>query len=899
MLTAGNSVQYQGDAALASHFVATTGVWPLVGRAEELDVVAAMLDGSEDDGGIVIAGHAGVGKTRLAREAGARAQSRGWAVRWVAGTVAAQPIPLGAFAQWATGTDTNPLRIVTDVIAAITASAGEPVLVVVDDAHLLDDLSAYVLHQLVVRRAASVILTVRGGVAVPDVITTLWKDAFLRRIDLQALSRAQSDALLEMVLGGPAEPSCATRMWHLTFGNVLFLRQLVIHEIDAQRIKAGAKGWQWAGPLTVTGSLLELIDRQIGAVPSAAGDVIDLVAIAEPLELEYLTQLADSAAIEYCEQHGLISVSPPGVSVPRARVGHPLYGEARRGRIGSMRLARLSGQLVTVMSDSQTPDALVDPVRVGRLWLQSDLPSDVGVMMRAAQVAYARHDIDLTSRFAEAAVLAGGGPEARLLLAHTLMHSATPGRGQEILDELALEPLPDVLGSAVGQLRAANLLWPLAQPDASWRVIDEALCGSLQQKSRALAFRAMQLAMAARPADAVLLGCSLDREDLGNMPSLMLTWALAIAWGDLGQPDEAVAAAELAATTLPWPSAALQAPAAMLVAIQALVLSGEIKRAEVLAGHADQHWRDVPGVFRSIAAATAAVAALGTGDVRAARTCLRRALAESTATGARVGIHYCFLLVYLEAASLIGDTDEIAEVSAMVDQYRHPTFVFLDPYARLCAAWASAAAGWQGRARAEAEGAAECARVSGQLAWEVRCRQTLVQFGDIQQASRLAELASEVHSPRVELAARWAAASASQNAAELSALSKEFEDIGDRICAADAAAQASVAYRAHQYRGAALTAAARASRLIAECGATTPATRTMATPLPLTNRQREIAELVAQGLMNKQIADELTLAVRTVEGNIYRACVKLGLKDRTALAQLMREVARPPVTSQS
>lgn len=65
-----------------------------------------------------------------------------------------------------------------------------------------------------------------------------------------------------------------------------------------------------------------------------------------------------------------------------------------------------------------------------------------------------------------------------------------------------------------------------------------------------------------------------------------------------------------------------------------------------------------------------------------------------------------------------------------------------------------------------------------------------------------------------------------------------------------------------------------------------------AAPLPLTNRQREIAELVAQGLSNKQIADELTLSVRTVEGNIYRSCTKLGLRDRTALGKLMRDLAR-------
>ena len=44
-----------------------TAPWPLTGRDEELRAVVEMLDGSADDAGVVIAGQAGVGKTRLAR----------------------------------------------------------------------------------------------------------------------------------------------------------------------------------------------------------------------------------------------------------------------------------------------------------------------------------------------------------------------------------------------------------------------------------------------------------------------------------------------------------------------------------------------------------------------------------------------------------------------------------------------------------------------------------------------------------------------------------------------------------------------------------------------------------------------------------------------------------------
>jgi hypothetical protein len=58
-------------------------------------------------------------------------------------------------------------------------------LVFVDDAHLLDDLSALVLHHLVHSRAAAVIVTIRTGEPAPAAVTALWKDGLLRRYELE------------------------------------------------------------------------------------------------------------------------------------------------------------------------------------------------------------------------------------------------------------------------------------------------------------------------------------------------------------------------------------------------------------------------------------------------------------------------------------------------------------------------------------------------------------------------------------------------------------------------------------------------------------------------------------------------------------------------------------------
>jgi non-specific serine/threonine protein kinase len=53
---------------------------------------------------------------------------------------------------------------------------------------------------------------------------------------------------------------------------------------------------------------------------------------------------------------------------------------------------------------------------------------------------------------------------------------------------------------------------------------------------------------------------------------------------------------------------------------------------------------------------------------------------------------------------------------------------------------------------------------------------------------------------------------------------------------------------------------------------------------PLTRREQQIAELVAAGLSNKEIAAQLVIATRTAEGHVERILVKLGFTSRTQIA---------------
>ena len=70
-----------------------------------------------------------------------------------------------------------------------------------------------------------------------------------------------------------------------------------------------------------------------------------------------------------------------------------------------------------------------------------------------------------------------------------------------------------------------------------------------------------------------------------------------------------------------------------------------------------------------------------------------------------------------------------------------------------------------------------------------------------------------------------------------------------------------------------------------------PSRRTL--PSGLTARERQVAELVADGLTNRAVASRLHLSERTVENHVLHACAKLGLANRTQLARWIQEKAVP------
>ncbi|MDX3662740.1 LuxR C-terminal-related transcriptional regulator [Streptomyces sp. ID05-26A] len=399
--------------------------WPFVGRDAELTAVQRAVRGV----GLIVAGPAGVGKTRLLDEVECDVRLRA--------TAAMSEIPLGVMAPFLPSVDPSPLAMLT---AARVALRGR--VAVVDDVHLLDDASAGLLHQLVQHREAVVVATLRSGERAPEPVVALWKDELLPRIELEPLGRAAVVEVLETVLGGVLESATADRLWTASAGNMLLLREMHF----AARWVSHDGVWSLDGPLPLSSRLVELIEAHLAAVPAEERRVLELLAFGEPLDL------AASEALD-----GLVIVTGEGL-----RLGHPLYGEVLRAQCPPLRKRNHQRYLASVLDD---------PLRVAVLRLDSGTADDPELLLKAANLASATGGVVLAERLARAAWSIGGGVEAARLLAQVLLFTDRPVEAEEVFAMIATDD------DSVEQrtMRALNLGWGLGRQEEAAAMLEDDL----------------------------------------------------------------------------------------------------------------------------------------------------------------------------------------------------------------------------------------------------------------------------------------------------------------------------------------------------------------------------------------------------------------------------------------
>ena len=862
--------------------------WPLTGRSEEMRAIEAAIVAS-DVSGIVVGGAAGVGKSRIAREALSAAVSRGCEGRWAVGTSSARTLPLGAFTAWAQSGVTDTVQLVRGVIESLTAApAGTPVVVGVDDVHRLDDLSTFVVQQIAQRGAAKLVLTVRDGEPIPAAVQEIWTGGQFDRLDLQPLSLDETTNLLSATLGGSMDPDADQRLWTLTRGNVLYLRNIVEQEVADGRLEMQNGYWRWIGDPVVAPGLVELIESRIGDLPAPVADVIDALAVGEPIELAALTRITGPAAVEEADTRGLMTLETVAGAI-EVRVAHPLYGEVRRERAAPTRLRRLRGLLAAELAASDDRDDVRLVVRRATLSLDSDLTPDADLLVRAAHGAVWLADLPLADRLAEAAIRAGAGPEANFVRAHALSWLSRGEEADTVLAELRTSELTEGDHARSAFLQASNMLWVLADPARAKDLIDDAArATSPEARGYIDAFLTVYWFAMDQPGLAMEASKDLALEDLPAVVDAEIAWTLAAISADAGRTTEAVAIADAGYTVATRSFDAPQMRFNIADAhISALLLSGRVSDAVDVAERVRQLAADLPGTAHLLGAAVAGRAALGAGRLDTACLLLEHAAVALSDSGYDIGWGYRYHVPLSTALAIRGSPREAAAALATLDNLQRP-FRSLDYERSLARAWLAAGQGAVSEGIAILLAAAERAGANGQFAAEVICLQTATQFGDRSGAPRLRELEAIVEGPRVGLAAWFAEALRDADAAELAAVSEEFERVGDVVAAVDAAAHAAIAYRHQDLRGSALGCSTRADALAEQCGASTPALRQATESLPLTDREREIAMLIGEGSSNREVAARLTLSLRTVENHIYKAMAKTGTTSRDELANLLR-----------
>ena len=864
--------------------------WPLIGRHAELGRIADERAASAP--GVVLLAHAGVGKSRLAREALAQASREGSATVWVQATRSAATVPLGAFAGVVgaeAGSD-NLFELLRGSVQAMSSlAAGRSLVVGVDDAQLLDPTSAALVLHLISSATAFVVATVRSGEPCPDAIQCLWKDAGAQRLELLELTRKETEQLAEAVVGGPMVQSARQWVWESSQGNALYASELIHGALGKGALQLVDGLWRMPVRPRISASLAELISAGMAEIGSEERVVVEWLALGEPLRLDELVMVMPERGLLAAEARGLISVEAASDG-GEVRLAHPLYGEAIRASLPSLRANTIRVELARLLQARERPGR-DDSLRVARWLLDAGKQIPEGLLLDAAGAANRSGDPELAGELSRQALDSGAGVAGAFLLARSYEIRNQFQEAEEVL--VAAQEQIETRSQALDylQLQIRVLYWGLLRreelhelfasaqnwwPDKEWRLALAPLRlyvesrGGPDARSEVIresaelvstesldpeALRTVQFARLTalfyggygREAHELALEIrpSVPARDAIDFGILRATSGLCFETGEgLGDLDAWATAALPAAVKIG--DNATAGLAAMALAFGRLY-EGRFLDAGRWLTEAElyQELHDPDGKL-AVTASLQVWVACARGDAPAAEAALSRA--RTAARG-----------------------DRPAPVEAT--------------YLACAEAWAMTVAGVSSRARGILLDRSQ--ELAGFPLWESRLLYEALRMGTPpgEVAPRLRAISEECDSRLVSLRADHAGHLAARDAKALMQTVDALEEIGVSLYACEVAAQAAVLFVSEGRHDSARRAAARSRALFAgDQGASRPSIDGLEGPgIELTARERELVGLAREGLTNQQIAERLVLSIRTVETLLYRAMRKLGVSDRRKL----------------
>jgi DNA-binding CsgD family transcriptional regulator len=872
--------------------LASASVWPLVGRDTELaQISSARSDRSCP--GVVVSASAGMGKSRLAREACAEARAVGMPTLWAQATASSATIPLGALAALipAELRSRDPLELVRGSSAAVRAAAGGgTVLLAVDDAHLLDSMSATVVLQLAGTRDVFVLATVRTGEPTPDAVDSLWKDAGARRIELERVSDETLTQLVEAGLDGPVEHATMRQIVDACAGNPLYAHELVIGAIEEGRMRRERGLWRMEGRPAVTPSLKALIKRRTGALEPEVLHPLELLALGEPLRVGELAALTSFESLQSGEERGMLAVTGASDDAD-VRLAHPLYGDVIRAEMPVLR-ARAHRVRLAEMIRQREPLAPEDALRAARLLMDAGAEIPPALLLDAADAA-SIGDPALAVVLATRAAEAVGGLRAVRLLArsHTIRNDfaeaeAVLAGAESRASRAAAEPTvaedPEV-ELYVGQ-RMHLLYWGLRRAEETRAFLARAERWS-SDPAWPGKFEPERIVMSGFDEGFVdhlpRIEQQLEKPDLDARKRYLMEVSLGNGLMEAGRLREADAVTRRLRPRPPlrWGRAAY----AFLLACVVGEESGEDW--PDLRAYLRQTLREAAGVGDREACGLAAFT-LGALDFHRGRyRDAERWLGEAEV---QLEHHDTFDTLTsirgLEAGIACFTGDPAAARDALSVMRRRMT----DREPRsVRSIYLACGEGWAARAQSAAAGAeaflqhaAAAADPSNRAHLLHEALRSGAPPGQV--ATALLELVDRCDSRLIEARAAHAVAVAEHDGEALLAVGEELAAIGGEAYAVEAFVTGAQEFVNEGRLDSARRAAARARDLhSSDQGWELPIIDGLeGVAVELTRREAQIATLAARGLSNHEIADQLVLSVRTVETYVYRAMQKRGVDNR-------------------
>ncbi|MGV0990854.1 MAG: AAA family ATPase [Mycobacterium sp.] len=705
--------------------------------------------------GVALIGNEGVGKSTLAATAAERL-GLGDPV-WVIGTLTQQSVPFGAF---------GPLIEVHDVgkPAAMIRSAADSVLaqagsapIIVDNARLLDPLSASLVYHLAQEHTSPLIVTVRSVLQAPQVVTALWNDGLLRRLDVDALDGEETAALV--AAAGGDEP---VTLYRRSAGYPLHLRLLMTTGSSEE---------------TLTGA----VDRYLGELSSPVREVLAHLCVFEPLSRDDLDAMTGAAVVDAAVAAGAVQVRGAGVYG-----GHPLFLERLAPVLDKTEVHRLRAAVANQLATrpSRTP---ADRLSRNLIAIHSDGPFDIDAVVAGAQEALLLGDLSLAERLAEGVLERSDRFDARLALSNAL---AWQGRGREADAALAAV---DPAGLTEEQLmawalpRAANQFWMLSEPEravtflqnvrgqvgtASSRITLDALSGTF-------AMNAGNVRRAVEIADEVLAQ--------PDAPEMAVAWAGSAAALSSARMGRFADVEPLVHRALGSEYPGLLRFTVGLAQTTTQLMAGQTEAAlETARGFTDFAEGAQPG--RAIGEVLLAHVLLSIGDFEGAAELLKPAAAALERTGYSWGPLALTLLT--TALAHQGEIAESAKALARA-QARHGTKSgMFAPELGVARAWRLLTIGDRPAAITAARDAARTAQRGGQYAVAVRTWHEATRLGDRRAADAIAKIAGEADCAYTRMALAHARALTTGDAAGLLEAAEQLAAAGFHGAARDAAEQA-------------------------------------------------------------------------------------------------------------